>query len=646
MSTINSKFDKVLNASEQFGNVNHEPDSSKEVQINTPDKTMPFSDQIGNYQRNKGIPQKSYENSKIYIVGSGIAGMSAAYYFIRDGHVPGKNIIFLDQLNVEGGSLDGAGNAKDGYIIRGGREMDMTYENLWDMFQDIPALELPAPYSVLDEYRLINDNDPNYSKARLIHNQGEIQDFSKFGLEKKDQLAIVKLLLKKKEELDDLTIEDYFAESFLNSNFWFFWRSMFAFENWHSLLELKLYMHRFLHAIDGMKDFSCLVFPKYNQYDTYVTPLKNFLVEKGVQIQFNTLVKDLDIHINTEGKTVEGIITEQDGKEVKIPVGKEDYVIVTTGSMTESTFYADNNTAPEIKLDNSSAGQGPGWMLWKNLAAKSEVFGKPEKFCSNIEKSSWESATLTCRPSAFTEKLKELCVNDPYSGRTATGGIITITDSNWVMSFTCNRQPHFPTQPDDILVVWVYSLLMDKEGNYIKKTMPECTGNEILAELCYHLGIIDQLDNVIENTIIRISFMPYITSMFMPRAQGDRPRVVPEGCKNLGLVGQFVETNNDVVFTMESSVRTARIAVYSLLNLNKQVPDINPLQYDVRHLLKATQALNDYKPFLGEGLLRKVLKGSYFEHILVDRPEEKEEHESFFMEQVGRFQDWIKGVKG
>lgn len=646
MSTINSKFDKVLNTSDQFGKVNHEPDSSMEVQINTPEKTMPFSDQIGNYQRNKGIPLQSYENSKIYIVGSGIAGMSAAYYFIRDGHVSGKNIIFLDQLSIEGGSLDGAGNPEDGYIIRGGREMDMTYENLWDMFQDIPALELPAPYSVLDEYRLINDNDPNYSKARLIHNQGQIQDFSKFGLEKKDQLAIVKLLLKKKEELDDLSIEDYFSESFLNSNFWFFWRSMFAFENWHSLLELKLYMHRFLHAIDGMKDFSCLVFPKYNQYDTFVTPLKNFLVEKGVQIQFDTLVKDLDIHINTEGKTVKGIITEQNGEKVRIPVGKEDYVIVTTGSMTESTFYGDNTTVPEVTIDNSSAGHSAGWKLWKNLAAKSEVFGKPEKFCSHIEKSSWESATLTCRPSAFTEKLKELCVNDPYSGKTATGGIITITDSNWVMSFTCNRQPHFPTQPDDILVVWVYALLMDKEGNYIKKTMPECTGNEILAELCHHLGITDQLDSVIENTIVRTAFMPYITSMFMPRAQGDRPRVVPEGCTNLGLVGQFVETNNDVVFTMESSVRTARIAVYNLLNLNKQVPDINPLQYDIRHLLKATQALNDYKPFLGEGILRKILKNTYFEHILVDRSEEKEEHESFFMEQVGRFQEWIKGVKG
>lgn len=646
MKEITSKFDKVLNASAEYGNVNHEPDSSKEQQRNTPKKSMPFSDQIGNYQRNKGIPPKSYKDSKIYIVGSGIAGMSAAYYFIRDGHVPAENITFLEQLHVEGGSLDGAGNATDGYVIRGGREMDMTYENLWDMFQDIPALEMPAPYSVLDEYRLINDNDSNYSKARLIHKLGEIKDFSKFGLGKMDQLAIIRLLLKNKEDLDDLTIEDYFSESFLSSNFWTFWRTMFAFENWHSLLELKLYMHRFLHAIDGLNDLSSLVFPKYNQYDTFVTPLRKVLQSKGVNIRFNVLVKDLDIQSNTDGKVVEALITEQDGKEVKIPIGKDDFVIVTTGSMTEDTFYGDNKNAPIIAIDNSSSGQSAGWKLWKNLAAKSAIFGKPEKFCSNIEKSAWESATLTCKPSALVEKLKEYSVNDPYSGKTVTGGIITITDSNWLMSFTCNRQPHFPGQPDDVLVLWVYALFMDKEGNYIKKPMPQCTGDEILAELCYHLGIIDQLDDVIKNTIVRTTFMPYITSMFMPRAKGDRPRVVPEGCKNLGLIGQFVETNNDVVFTMESSVRTARIAVYELLNLNKQVPDINPLQYDIRHLLKAAKTLNDDKPFVGEGLLRKMLKGTYFEHILPIGSEEQEDHESFLTEQITKFKDWLKGIKG
>ena len=643
MKVDTSQFSNVFDDSKQYGHIQHEPDSSKEVQINSDQKTMPFSDQIGNYQRNIGIPSRPFDNSKFYIIGTGIAGMSAAYYLIRDGRIPGENILFLDQLAIDGGSLDGSGNVTDGYIIRGGREMDMTYENLWDMFQDIPALELPEPYSVLDEYRLVNDNDPNYSKARLIHNQGEIKDFSKFGLEKKDQLAIVKLLLKKKEDLDNLSIEHYFSESFLNSNFWMFWRTMFAFENWHSLLECKLYMHRFLHAIDGMKDFSCLVFPKYNQYDTYIIPLRKFLQSKGVKIELNTNVKDLDIHIDTEGKLVNGIIAERDGQDYKIPVTPDDFVIVTTGSMTEDTAYGNNKEVPQIDFENS--GQSSGWKLWKNLAAKSEVFGKPEKFCSSIEKSSWESATLTCKPSAFVDKIKELCVNDPYSGRTATGGIISITDSNWLMSFTCNRQPHFPDQPADVLVLWLYSLLMDKEGNYIKKTMPECTGNEILTELCHHLGIIDQLEDVLENTIVLTSFMPYITSMFMPRAKGDRPRAVPEGCKNLGLIGQFVETNNDIVFTMESSVRTARIAVYKLLNLNKQVPDINPLQYDIRQLLKAAQSLNDFQPVTGEWILRKFLKGTYYEHILADNVEDTEEHESVFLEQFDKFKDWIKEAK-
>ncbi|ELV7525182.1 oleate hydratase [Flavobacterium psychrophilum] len=644
MNKETSKFDKVLNVSPFLGNVNHTPDASKDVVRNSKDISMPFADLTGNYQRNKGIPSKSFKDSKVYIVGSGIAGLSVAYYFIRDGHVLGKNIIFLDKLSVAGGSLDGAGNANDGYIIRGGREMEMTYENLWDIFQDIPALELPAPYSVLDEYRLLNDNDPNYSKARLIHNKGVVKDFSKFGLEKKDQLAIVKLLLKKKEDLDDLTIEDYFSKSFLQSNFWFLWRTMFAFENWHSLLECKLYMHRFLHTIDGMKDLSCLIFPKYNQYDTFVKPLTEHLKSKGVKIQFDTLVKDLDIQINSEGKIVKGIITKQNNKEVVIPVTKNDYVIVTTGSMTEDTSYG-TNTKPAIAgLDNNESGESAGWELWKNLAAKSSVFGRPEKFCSSIEKSAWQSATLTCRPSDLTEKFKEYCVNDPYSGKTATGGIVTITDSNWLMSFTINRQPHYPTQPDDILVVWVYALYIDKPGNYVQKTMTQCTGNEILSELCYHLGLENQLENVIENTIVRTAFMPYITSMFLPRATGDRPEIVPEGCKNLGLVGQFVETKNDVVFTVESSVRTSRTAVYKLLNSNKQVPDIAGTQYDIRQLLKATKALNDNMPFPGESILRKVLKNTYFEHILPNNDQTEEHHESFISEQFGKLQEWAKSL--
>lgn len=589
-----------------------------------PNDTLPPPDMTGPYMRNRPVPTEPVEGRKAWIIGSGIAGLSAAFYLIRDGGMKGEDITILDTIDITGGSLDGAGDVEGGYIVRGGREMNFNYDNFWDVFQDVPALELPEGYSVLDEYRLVNDSDPNYSKARLMHKQGQIRDFSTLGLSKSHQWEIIKLLLKRKEDLDDITIEAYFSESFLETNFWYLWRSMFAFENWQSLLEVKLYMHRFLDALDGLTDMSALVFPKYNQYDSFVVPLTRLLKDKGVKIRFDTRAYDLAMVEEAGRRTVTAILCKSAAQDAMITVGPKDVVFALTGSMTEGTAYGDMDTAPVLGGDNSSPPEDSDWTLWQNLAKKSPVFGRPEKFCGNSAASMWESATLTCKPSPLVDKLKELSVNDPYSGKTVTGGVITFTDSNWVLSFTCNRQPHFPNQPDDVLVLWVYALLMDKDGNHIKKPMPACTGREILAELSYHLGIVDHLDEIAAKTKVRSALMPYITAQFMPRAAGDRPRVVPEGCTNLALLGQFVETSNDIIFTMESSVRTARVGVYTLLNLPKQVADISPTQYDIRNLMKAARKLNNDEPFPGERLLHRLLDNSYYAHILPPLPEREE----------------------
>jgi oleate hydratase len=581
-----------------------------------PQNTLPPPDMMGAYMRNRPFQADQVEGRKAWIIGSGIAGLAAAFYLIRDGGMPGENITVLDAMDVAGGSLDGAGNPDDGYIIRGGREMNWNYDNIWDMFQDVPALELPKGYSVLDEYRLVNDADPNYSKARLMHKRGEIGDFSTLGLTRSQQWELVRLLLKRKEDLDDITIEQYFSAGFLETNFWYFWRTMFAFESWHSLLEMKLYMHRLLDDIDGLNDMSALVFPKYNQYDSFVRPLIDHLRQRGVKVQFDTRAYDLEMKSVGDTHTVTAIRAEIGGRDETIAIGPDDVVFALTGSMTEGTAYGDMDHAPVLERGRHEPGDASEWALWKNLARKSPIFGKPEKFYGDTDRSMWESVTLTCKPSPFVDKLKELSVNDPYSGKTVTGGIITFTDSNWVMSFTCNRQPHFPNQPDDVLVVWLYALLMREDGNYVKKPMPACTGREIIAELCYHLGIEQHLDTVVANTKARLALMPYITSMFMPRAAGDRPRVVPAGCTNLALLGQFVETSNDIIFTMDSSVRTARVGVYTLLGLRKQVPDISPVQYDIRTLLKAARAINNNAPFPGERLLHRLLDKTYYAHIL------------------------------
>jgi oleate hydratase len=630
-----STFDIPTTAPEGF---EHEPDATRDFWHHQPLNTLPPYDFIAPYARHKTLPTPGVENRNAWIIGGGIGGLAAAFYLIRDGHMPAENITIFEEMDVEGGSMDGSGNPEEGYIIRGGREMNWNYDTLWDLFQDIPAVELPEGYSVLDEYRLINDNDPNYSKARLMHKCGTLLDSSDFGLNKSQQWELIRLMLKRKETLDDISIEDYFSDGFLKSHFWFLFRSMFAFKNCHSLLETKLYLHRLLDSIDGFGDLSSLVFPKYNQYDTFIKPLADFLRDKGVTFQFNTRVNDLDLSLSGDKKTVTGIQAEvtNNGKTEtqRINVGLGDIVFALTGSMTEHTAYGDMNTVPELDCGRHDPGEHSGWSLWKNLAKKSPVFGKPEKFYGDVEKSIWESATLTCKPSPLIDKLKALSVNDPYSGRAVTGGIITITDSNWLLSVTCNRQPHFLDQPDDTLVLWVYGLLMDKQGNRIQKTMAQCTGKDILTELCYHLGIENQLDEIVANTKVRLALMPYITSQFMTRAAGDRPNAVPEGCTNLGLIGQFVETRNDIIFTMEASVRTARIGAYKLLNIPKQVPDISPTQYDIRNLIKGARALNSGKPFVGERLLHRLLDNTYFAHILPPLPEPEESKQSRFEEEM------------
>ena len=252
--------------------------------------------------------------------------------------------------------------------MRGGREMEMTYQNFWDVFSEIPALELPAPFTVLDEYRIVNDADKNWSKARLLEKQGQAKDFSTMELTRRQQLEMVKLLLARKEDLDGISVEEWFSEGFLNSNFYMFWRTMFAFQNCHSVLEMKLYAHRFLHLMDGLNDMTSLVFPKYNQYDSFVRPLMSWLQEKGITVQYDTRVLDLEMDVGGETLTATAIKCRSHGEDKTIEIGARDLVFVTNGSIVEDTAYGDDDTVPELKLNSNDSAVGSSWNLWKNLA--------------------------------------------------------------------------------------------------------------------------------------------------------------------------------------------------------------------------------------------------------------------------------------
>ena len=114
-------------------------------------------------------------------------------------------------------------------------------------------------------------------------------------------------------------------------------------------------------------------------------------------------------------------------------------------------------------------------------------------------------------------------------------------------------------------------------------------------EWLYHMGVpegeIEELAEHSANTIP--CMMPYITAFFMPRAAGDRPDVVPEGAVNFAFIGQFAQTPRDTIFTTEYSMRTGMEAVYTLLNIDRGVPEVWGSVYDVRDLLNATVQLRD-----------------------------------------------------
>ncbi|OBY77872.1 oleate hydratase [Paenibacillus sp. KS1] len=534
-----------------------------------------------------GVDQKS-----AYLIGSGLASLSAAAFLIRDGQMKGENIHILEELDIAGGGLDGIYDDGRGFIIRGGREMENHFECLWDLFRSIPSLETEGA-SVLDEFYWLNKEDPNFSLQRAILNRGEdAHTDGKFTLTQTASMEIIKLFFTPEEALEDMKITDVFSEDFFNSNFWLYWQTMFAFEPWHSAMEMRRYIARFIHHIGGLPDFSALKFTKYNQYESLALPLMKYLQGHGVTFQYATTVTNVEFDITENKKVAKKLVYVQHGQEKHFDLTENDLVFITNGSNTESSTLGDNNT-PAIM----NASLGGSWELWKKIAEQDPAFGRPDKFCGNIAESNWESATVTTLDDRIPPYIEKICKRDPFSGKVVTGGIVTVKDSKWLMSFTLNRQPHFKSQPKDQLVVWVYSLYCDVPGDYIKKPMKDCTGIEITEEWLYHMGVPEaEIHDLAVNSANCVPcMMPYVTSYFMPRAAGDRPNVVPDDCVNAAFIGNFAETPRDTVFTTEYSVRTAMEAVYTLLDIDRGVPEVFGSAYDVRVLLDSTAKMMDGK---------------------------------------------------
>ena len=578
-------------------------------------------------EKPEGVEKKS-----AYIIGTGLAGLTAAFYLVRDGQMPGNHIHLLEKLELTGGSCDGYKDVHKGFYMRGGREMDNHFEIMWDVFRDVPSIETPN-VSVLDEYYWLNKHDPNYSLCRATVNKGEDAHTDKlFKLDKDSAMALSQLFITPEADLEDKKISDVLPESFWETNFWLYWQTMFAFQKWSSALEMKRYLCRYVHHIDGLPDFSALRFTKYNQYESMILPLIEYLKKHDVDVQFGMDVKNVVIEEVDGKKTAKQLIYIKDNEEHSIPLTADDLVFITNGCCTDTSCYGDQTHAPD--LSHIVNGQGESWDLWKNIAkqANHDEYGHPDVFCSNTEATNWMSATVETSNEDIIQHIMNICKRDPRAGKVTTGGIVTVKDSvnNWFLSWTINRQPQFRSQNKDTVLVWLYALHTDTEGNYIKKAMRDCTGEEICQEWLYHIGmdeskIKDYSENACNTTTC---FMPYINAFFQPRKNVDRPKVVPEGALNFAFIGQFAEAPRDTIFTTEYSMRTGMESVYTLLNVDRGVPEVWGSQYDIRELLRAAYYAVDKKKinelplnFKEKMLLKTVLKnvkGTDLELLLRD----------------------------
>lgn len=544
-------------------------------------------------EKPEGVDKKS-----AYIIGTGLAGLSAAFYLVRDGQMKGEHIHLLEKLDLAGGSCDGRKDVTKGFYMRGGREMDNHFECMWDMFRSVPSIETPN-VSVLDEYYWLNKHDPNYSLCRATINCGEDAHTDKmFKLDRKSAIALSKLFITPEKDLENKKISDVLPDSFWETNFWLYWQTMFAFQKWSSALEMKRYLCRYVHHIDGLPDFSALRFTKYNQYESMILPLTKYLESNGVKIEYGIDVKNVIFESKQNKKVATQIIYENNGQEKTIDLIEDDLVFITNGCCTDTSCYGDQNNAPDLsKIKN---GNGESWDLWKNIASQASngEFGNPDKFCGNVDLTNWMSATIEVSDENIIKHIINICKRDPRKGKVTTGGIVTVKDSteNWYLSWTINRQPQFKSQNKNSILVWVYALNTNKPGNFIEKAIKTCTGKEICEEWLYHIGIpTNEIEKYADKCNTTTCYMPYINAFFQPREEKDRPLVVPKESINFAFVGQFAETPRDTIFTTEYSIRTGMEAVYTLLKVDRAVPEVWGSKYDVRELLKACYYAVDKK---------------------------------------------------
>jgi oleate hydratase len=518
---------------------------------------------------------------KAHIVGGGFGGLAAAALLIRNAGIPGQDIAIYEADEQLGGGLFLTGSADKGYSLPGS-VFDKEFRCAFHLFSEIPSANDPA-VSVTREFFAFNEREPFDDRGHIVDRNGQVVPHRpRFGLSFRDFFDLAHVSLTPEAFLEGRRIDEFFSREFFATEFWLLWSTIMGSLPQHSAIEFRRYMNRFLYLFPNLSDMTNILRTPYCQKQAFVDPLAAWLRPRGVQFETGAFVKDIGFAPASDRMTVDRLDIERDGALASVAIAPEDIVLVTTGSQAADLTTGSMTEAPKPRSD------GRAVALWRRLARTQKGFGDPEAYFgpTKAADSRWVTFTVTTTGTEFVDRLAAL--TGSAAGR---GGLVTLKDSPWVLSVTIFHNPEVIGQPQGANIWWGYGLYPERKGEFVPKRMDECTGAEILEETLRQFRFDGQLDAIMASSICIPCNMPYVNNIWLPRKQGDRPSVVPEGATNLGLIGQYVEVPQEIAFTIEYSTRTAWDAIHTLLKRGPLPPPVYQAEYDPKALLKALEVL-------------------------------------------------------
>src|SRR6185369_3491146 len=502
--------------------------------------------------------------------------LAAAALLIRNAGVSGENITVYEADEQLGGGFFLGGSAESGYNLPGS-VFDKEFRCTFELLKSIPSASNPS-VSVTDEFLTFNTSEPYHDKAHIFDRDLRRVHGPRYGLSLSDGLSLTRFLLTPEAMMDGRRIEEFFSKRFFSTEFWLLWSTIMGSLPEHSAIEFRRYMNRFLYLFGHLSDMTGVMRTPINQHQAFIEPLVAWLRPRGVNFLTGAFVKDIAFAPSPGRMTVDRLDYERGGSVTSVAIAPADLVLVTTGSQAADLSVGSMAEAPRPRPT------GRSWALWTRLAEGRPKFGKPDAFFgkARMPLSRWVTFTVTDKGTQFVQQICALTGSEP--GR---GGLVTLKDSAWVVSLSVFHQPEIIGQPPGTSVWWGYGLYPERNGDFVRKRMDQCSGAEILEETLRHLRFDRHLDGIMASSICVPCNLPYVNNIWLPRSRGGRPPPVPEGATNLGLIGQYVEVPREIAFTIECSVRSAWEAIYVLLKRGPAPPPVYQSQFDPKALFDA-----------------------------------------------------------